>query len=186
MVLGAVLGAGLCVLLALALTHRFGWVSAWSACGLLWWLGVIALVTLTPLDAIDYYRPAETVAAVCSFDYGGPAPDGFWIFSGGQRLLNTVLFVPAGALWVLTVARWRAGWLLVPLGLAGLVGFSVGIEWAQLQASRIGRACDVTDVVDNATGAAIGIGAGLVLAVLFRPWRRRGKWARSTSQISPR
>lgn len=183
MVLGALLGAGVCALLALALTHRFGWVSAWSASGLVWWLGVIALVTLVPLDTIDYFRPEGSVSRVCSFDYGGPAPDGFWIFSGGQRLLNTVLFIPAGALWVLTVARWRVGWLLVPLGLAGLVGFSVLLEWTQLQASRIGRACDVTDVVDNATGAAIGIGIGLLLAILFRPWRRRGKWARRSSTL---
>lgn len=178
---GAVLLAALLALLALTLTRRFGWVSAWALCGLVWWLGVIALVTLLPLGSVDW-AAAQGVARTCSFDYGGPAPDGFWIFSGTQRMLNTALFVPAGALWVLTVARWRAGWYLVPVGLVGLVACSVGLEWTQLELSRIGRACDVTDVVDNGTGAAIGIAAGLVLAVVLRPWQRRGKWARAAQR----
>nr|WP_246391535.1 VanZ family protein [Nocardioides soli] len=88
-------------------------------------------------------------------------------------MLNTLIFVPAGALLVLAVARWRAAWVLVPLGLAGLAAYSVAIEGTQLALARIDRACDVTDVVDNVTGAALGVGIGIVLALVLRPWRYR-------------
>ena len=65
-----------------------------------------------------------------------------------------MLFVPAGALLVLAAARWRIGWVLVPLGLVRPGGVLVGIELTQLELARIDRACDVTDVVDNVIGAA--------------------------------
>ena len=109
----------------------------------------------------------------CSFDLGGPAPEGFWIFSGGQRLLNVLVFVPSGALLVVVAARWRSGWVTVPIGLLALAAYSVAIEWTQLELARIDRACDVTDVVDNVTGAALGVAAGLVLVLVLRPWRAR-------------
>lgn len=173
MLAGAALAGVVCLLLGLVLSRWAGAVSGWAMAGLVWWLCVIALVTLVPLDAIDLAIPEGAAATSCSRDYGGPAPDGFWIFSGTQRTLNTVLFVPAGALLVLAFARWRAGWVLVPLGLAALVGFSIGIEWTQLELARIGRACDVTDIVDNATGAGVGVALGLVLLPILRPWRRR-------------
>jgi len=83
--------------------------------------------------------------------------------------------VPAGALLVLAVGRWRTGWVLAPLGLLGLFVYSVGIEWAQLEVARIDRACDVTDMVDNAAGAAIGFVVGLVLLLVLRPWRGTGR-----------
>ncbi len=55
---------------------------------------------------------------------------------------------------VLVLARWRAGWVLVPLGLGLLAAYSLAIEYTQLQVARIDRACDVTDIIDNVTGAA--------------------------------
>jgi glycopeptide antibiotics resistance protein len=83
------------------------------------------------------------------------------------------VFVPAGILLVLAAARWRrAVWVLVPLGFLLLAGFSVAIEATQLALARIDRACDVTDVIDNVTGAAIGVGIGVLLALVLRPWRR--------------
>ncbi len=173
MLVGAAVAAAIALLLGLLVRRPMGWVSGWAFAGLAWWVVVIALVTLVPLDAIDLLIPEGEAATVCSTDYGGPAPEGFWIFAGTQRTLNTVLFVPAGALLVLAAARWRAGWVLVPLGLVLLVGYSVGIEYAQLQLARIGRACDVTDIVDNAAGAAIGVGLGACLLPLLRPWRAR-------------
>ena len=170
MVLGA-LGAGVVAfLLGLVLCRWLGWVSGWAVAGLVWWLVVIALVTLVPLDHIDLTIPEDAAPTACSTDYGGPAPDGFWLLGGTQRTLNTVLFVPAGALLVLAAARWRAGWVLVPLGLGLLAAYSVGLELTQLELARIGRACDVTDVVDNAAGAAIGVGVGLLLLPVLRPW----------------
>lgn len=173
MLLGIVVAAGACGLLALALVRPLGWVSAAAIGGFLWSVAVIGLVTLVPAEANPGIVPAEGRLTSCSWDIGGPAPDGFWIFQSGQRALNTVLFVPAGALLVLAVGRWRSGWLLAPLGVAALAGYSALIEKTQLELARIDRACDVTDIIDNATGAALGALAGLVLLVVLQPWRHR-------------
>lgn len=173
MLFGTVVSAALFVLLAFALLKPLGWVSAFSMAGFLWAITVIGLVTLLPLGPIDLAIPEESRSATCSYDIGGPAPDGFWIFESGQRTLNTLLFIPAGALLVLSVARWRAGWVLTPLGLAGLAAYSAAIEKTQLEVARIDRACDVTDIVDNVTGAAFGVGIGVVLIVIFQPWRHK-------------
>ena len=62
--------------------------------------------------------------------------------------------------------------MTVPLGLGLLAAYSAGIEWTQLELARIDRACDVTDVVDNVTGA-LGVAIGLVAAMTLRPWRSR-------------
>ena len=167
------LSGGLCVLLFLLLRGRLGWLTAGSIAGFLWALAVIGILTLIPANGAPGVVPAEGRLATCSWDVGGPAPDGFWIFSGGQRMLNVLVFVPAGVLLVLALARWRAAWVLVPLGLAGLAAYSVVIEATQLELARIDRACDVTDVIDNVTGAVLGVGLGVVLALLLRPWRRR-------------
>ena len=141
--------------------------------GLVWSIAVIAVVTLVPAQNGLGYIPAEDHATSCSWDIGGPAPGGFWIFGGGQQLLNTVLFVPAGLFLVLALARWRAGWLLIPLGLAALAAYSLGIEETQLHVARIDRACDVTDIIDNVSGAVVGVVLGLTLLPLARPWRAR-------------
>lgn len=173
MLLGAVLSGIVCLGLALLLSRRWGPVTA-LAIGAFWWsVIVIALVTLLPANGAPGWVPAEGRLETCSTDIGGPAPDGFWIFSGGQRLLNTVVFVPSGALLVVALARWRAAWVLVPLGFLALCGYAVGIELTQLQLARLDRACDVTDMIDNATGAAIGVGVGLAAALVLRPWRGR-------------
>jgi glycopeptide antibiotics resistance protein len=95
--------------------------------------------------------------------------------AGGQRLLNTLVFVPSGALLVLVAARWpRTSWVTVPIGFAVLAAYSVVIELTQLALARLDRACDVTDVIDNITGAAVGVLLGIVLALVLRPWRSRG------------
>lgn len=167
-------GAG-CLLLTLGLRRRLGGVTAVAIGGLVWSLAVIASITLIPADGAPGIVPADGRLTTCSWDIGGPAPEGFWIFGGGQRLLNTAVFVPPGALLVVAAARWRAAWVLVPVGLALLAGYSVLIEATQLELARIDRACDVTDVIDNVTGALLGAAVGVVLAVLLRPWRRRAR-----------
>lgn len=173
MLLGAVLSGLLCLGLAAVLRRRLGWVGAGALAGLLWSVAVIACVTLIPANGAPGIVSAEGRLTTCSWDIGGPAPDGFWIFSGGQRLLNTVIFVPSGALLVVAAARWRAlAFLTVPVGLALLAAYSVAIEKIQLELARIDRACDVTDIVDNVTGAALGVLLGLGLALVLRPWRR--------------
>ena len=166
--------AGLaCLLLAAALRDRVGLTTALAVAGLVWSLVVIGTITLIPANGAPGVVSASTHPNRCSWDLGGPAPDGFWIFSGGQRLLNMVVFIPSGVLLVLACARWRAAWVLVPLGLAGLAAYSIGIEATQLALARIDRACDVTDVIDNVTGAALGVAIGVVLAAVLRPWRHR-------------
>jgi hypothetical protein len=167
MLLGAVLAGALLAALAMVATRRLGWRAAWTTAALLWTLAVIGLVTLIPAYGAPGIVPAEGRLETCSWDIGGPAPDGFWIFASGQRLLNTVLFLPSGVLLVLVAVRWPRPWLTIPLGLLGLAAYSAAIEWTQLVLARIDRACDVTDVVDNTTGAVIGVGLGLLL-VLFR------------------
>ena len=173
MLLLVVVSGAACLLLILGLRRRWGWVTAAAVGGLVWSLAVIASITLIPADGAPGIVPAEGRLTTCSWDIGGPEPEGFWIFSGGQRLLNTVVFVPSGALLVVAAARWRAAWVLVPVGLALLAGYSVLIEATQLELARIDRACDVTDVIDNVTGAVLGAAVGLVGAVLLRPWRHR-------------
>jgi VanZ like protein len=173
MLLGAALSGLLCLLLYAALRSRWGALSAFAFAGLLYSLVVVALVTLIPANGAPGVVSADGRLTTCSWDVGGPAPAGFWIFSSGQRLLNTVLFVPSGALLVLSAARWRAARWVVPLGLVALAAYSAAIEATQLELARLDRACDLTDVVDNVTGAVIGLLLGLVLALVLRPWRHR-------------
>lgn len=158
---------------AAVVRRRLGWPNALAWTGLVWWLVVIALVTLVPLDSIDLARSQGWRQDQCSLDYGGPAPDGFWILSGTQRTLNTALFVPAGVLMVLAVARSRTWWAYVVPGLVLLATYSIAIELVQLVVARIGRACDITDMADNIAGAVLGTLVGVLLAVLLRPWLRR-------------
>jgi hypothetical protein len=173
MLLFAVVAGLLTLVIGLAVGRRWGAVAGFAWFGLLWSLAVIGIVTLVPAQNGLGYIPADQHATSCSWDIGGPAPGGFWIFGGGQQLLNTLLFVPAGCFLVLVSARWRAGWVLVPLGLAALAAYSLAIEEIQLQVARIDRACDVTDIIDNVSGAAIGVLLGLILLPAVRPWRAR-------------
>jgi hypothetical protein len=175
MLLGAAVAGVLCALLGLALRRSLGPVTAFALAGLGWSLLVIACVTLIPANGAPGIVPADGRLTTCSTDIGGPAPHGFWIFESGQRLLNTVLFVPSGALLVVCAARWRSAVVLVAAGVVLLAAYSAGIELIQLELARIDRACDVTDVVDNVTGALLGAGAGVVLALVLRPWRWRGR-----------
>lgn len=175
MLAGVALAGCLCALLAAILGRRTAWPWAIAFAMFLWSLVAVALVTLLPANGAPGFVPAEGRLDSCSWDIGGPAPDGFWILPGGQRLLNAAVFVPSGALLVLTAVRWRRlVWVLVPVGLAGLVGYSLAIEMTQLIVARLDRACDVTDIIDNARGAAIGVLLGIPAAVLARrPLRRR-------------
>lgn len=167
MVLGAAGSLALCVLLALALRRWLGGMRAWCLAGLVWTVVVVALVTLVPAEGAPGIIPAGEAQTSCSWDVGGPAPDGFWIFSGGQRLLNTALFVPPGFFLGLLLGT-RRRWWLGGLGVVLLAVYSAGIEATQLALARLDRACDVTDVLDNTTGALMGVALGL--AVVGTGW----------------
>jgi hypothetical protein len=166
--------AGLCcAAVGLAVGSRMGARAGLAWTGLLWSLCVIGIVTLIPAQDGIGIVPASQHQTSCSWDIGGPSPNGFWIFGGGQQLLNTLLFVPAGCFLVLAFARWRAGWVLIPLGLVALAALSLGVEEIQLHVARIDRACDVTDIIDNVSGAGFGVLLGLFLLPVLRPWRAR-------------
>lgn len=174
MLAGAALALLPCGALALLLARRSGWVHALAVSGFLWSLVVIGLVTLIPPYGAPGVVPAESRLPFCAREIGGPAPEGFAMFGNDQRALNTVLFVPSGILLVVAAMR-RPGWavLLVPLGLVSLAVYSGAIELVQFELARIDRACDLTDFVDNVTGALIGAAIGLALALVLRPWRHR-------------
>jgi hypothetical protein len=172
MLLGVVLSGLVCLSLTLAVRRRTGWTWAATLGLFVWSLVVLGLITLLPANGAPGIVLAEDRLAHCSWDIGGPAPDGFWIVAGGQRLLNTLVFVPSGVLLVLTAARWpRTAWVSVPIGFALLAAYSVMIELIQLALARLDRACDVTDMIDNITGAALGVLLGVLLALVLRPWR---------------
>jgi hypothetical protein len=174
MLLGVVLAGLLCAGLAILLRRRLGAFGAVTVALWIWSVVVIGLITLIPANGAPGIVLAEDRLDTCSWDIGGPAPEGFWIFAGGQRLLNAVVFVPPGALLVLMAARsLRWSWVVVPVGLAGLAAYSIAIELTQLALARLDRACDVTDIIDNVTGAVAGALLGILLAAVLRPWRHR-------------
>jgi hypothetical protein len=175
MLLFAAVAGLLALAIGLAVGRRLGSVAGFAWFGLLWSIAVTAIVTLVPAQDGLGYIPAGDHATSCSWNIGGPAPGGFWILGGGQQLLNTLLFVPAGCFLVLAFGRWRGGWLLIPLGLVALAAYSLGIEETQLHVARIDRACDVTDIIDNVSGAGIGVAIGLLLLPLTRPWRAKAR-----------
>lgn len=173
MLWGVTVAAVVCGLLGLVLRRRLPAVTAWSLAAFGFAVICVGVLTLVPAYEVPSVIAAENRPDSCSFDYGGPSPAGFWIVIGNQRLLNMLVFAPAGMFLVLGLARWRAAWVLVPLGWLGLVAYSVAIEFAQLELDRIDRACDVTDMVDNSLGSLIGVAVGLVLLTVVRPWRLR-------------
>lgn len=174
MLLGAAVALLPCGALAFLLARRSGWMHAIAVSGFVWSLVVIALVTLIPPYGAPGVVLAESRLPFCSREIGGPAPEGFGVFGSDQRLLNTLLFLPSGVLLVVAAMR-RPAWavLTVPLGLVFLAFYSGAIELVQFELARIDRACDLTDFVDNVTGAVIGALIGLALALVLRPWRHR-------------
>jgi hypothetical protein len=174
MLLGAAVALLPCGALAFLLARSTGWLYAVVVSGFIWSLALIALVTLIPPYGAPGVVPAESRLPFCSRDIGGPAPEGFAMFGNDQRLLNTLLFVPSGVLLAVAAMR-RPAWapLTVPLGLAFLALYSGAIELVQFELARIDRACDLTDFVDNVTGAVIGALVGIALALALRPWRHR-------------
>ncbi|MEU0138429.1 VanZ family protein [Streptomyces albidoflavus] len=77
-------------------------------------------------------------------------------FRGAQGLLNMGMFVPFGLIG--TVATRRPA-LVAGLGLL----LSAGVETVQGSASVVGRLCDTSDLVANASGVAMGVVLGLAL-----------------------
>lgn len=174
MLVGVVLAGLLCAALAWSLRRRSGRPWAVTLGLFVWSLVVLGLITLLPANGSPGIVSAEGRLDYCSWDIGGPAPDGFWIVPGGQRLLNMAVFVPSGVLLVLVASRWpRLAWVIVPVGFALVAAYSVAIELTQLALARLDRACDVTDMIDNITGAGVGVLLGVPLALVLGRWLRQ-------------
>lgn len=168
MVLAILLTGFVTLALTLVIGRRAGWAVTILWAAFAWTLTAVLVVTLLPANGPPGIIPIELAQTSCSFDYGGPAPDGFWIFGGGQRVLNVAVFVPASFFGTLALSRTRRGLRWLFPGVIVLAGCSVGIEATQLELARIGRACDVTDIVDNTTGVLLGTAIGLVVAGVTR------------------
>ncbi len=110
----------------------------WSSIG---WMFVTSMILLVP-------RHTEITDGKCSFDLNHVAAFAYDF----ERLLNVALFVPAGllCLYLGRSSRQRAALAAWVLAMPPL------FEWLQ-STSLVGRTCTATDVVDNWTGALLGM-----------------------------
>lgn len=118
---------------------------------LLWVLATITAMSLEPDSGRDG-------AGSCSF-----ALDYEFAFVINQRTLNQALYIPLGLLAVMIARSTRQRIAAVGAALA----LSMVFELLQSTES-IGRSCDITDVIDNGIGIAIGVGLGTVFTMIPR------------------
>ncbi|QXC62636.1 VanZ family protein [Aquihabitans sp. G128] len=120
-------------------TSMAPWRCAWIAASIAGAAAVV-LITLAPSGRGGTYA--------CSFTVEGSVFD--WL-KGNQSTANVAMLVPVSVALPLATrgTRWHR-WSFV-----ALVAFPVLIEAAQANLP-VGRACDVTDVVDNWWGVAFG------------------------------
>ena len=86
------------------------------------------------------------------------------------HLVFRYVLAPLGLAITMATARSRWRWLPLPV----LVLLPLLIEPAQAS-SLVGRTCDITDVLDNWTGAGIGTALALVLPAISRRRKRGGR-----------
>lgn len=94
--------------------------------------------------------------------------------SYGDVVTNLLVYIPAGLLLTLVLARRVAVWAAAPLALMLAAGLSVGLEIAQLYLPH--RVSSIMDVALNGASAAIGVVAALfarTLAGIFSAQRSR-------------
>jgi VanZ family protein len=84
-----------------------------------------------------------------------------------ERGLNVMLFIPLGVALGLMPRSPAKAEAVVLAALSPLL-----IELTQSIAGGLGRTCEVTDVVDNLTGLAVGFLIAGVAGVVHRRWRR--------------
>jgi hypothetical protein len=142
------LAAAVAVSVAVAMALR---TSAVTVFGLLGSAGLIMVATLTPAST-SYFG-----GGACVLDHL-TLPSVSDLLSPNETSLNVVLFTPLGIACTL-LRRWPA------VAVAGLVStvFPVMIELAQHQLAGLGRVCSSADVVNNLTGLAIGLAAGVAV-----------------------
>ncbi|WP_380165715.1 VanZ family protein [Jannaschia sp. R86511] len=87
---------------------------------------------------------------------------------GGEELANVLLTLPAGLLLVALLPR-----AAVAPGLALAACFPLLVEGVQYAVPALGRSCEVTDVVLNLLGIAVGALLGLAARPVVAAARRR-------------
>lgn len=121
-------------------------------------LGAIASATLTPLGAASALAPS--LPAACDFSRLELAPLA-QLRGVNDTSLNIALFVPLGIAVALLPRSWRTLAVVV-----GAISLPVAIELVQLVVRPLGRGCESADVIDNLTGLAVGLTAGILVRVL--------------------
>ena len=127
------------------------------------YLGIVALITLTPAP-YPAGQPSALVRGIIAFLASTPVTSWF-TFDVAEFTANVLMFVPLGALLAAQLPP-RRRLLAAVIGL----GVSVAIETIQLLALP-SRVADVRDLVSNGTGALLG--ALLVVVLARSPLRLR-------------
>jgi glycopeptide antibiotics resistance protein len=156
----AFLGAAVSRRLARVLDTRP--VVAWS---LVVGLGIILSATLTPLYGA--FETPPTDPETCDLSTIGLVPLRALV-TMNDRSLNVLLFIPLGLSLGLLPSSRRTTVLI----LAALV-LPFAIETTQMLARSLSRGCEAVDVIDNLTGLALGLAAGIFLGWLPPGIRRR-------------
>jgi glycopeptide antibiotics resistance protein len=119
----------------------------------------LLLLTGVVMFKLPFYSPAGDTARVVNLVPLAGSFDGHGGLLWGEIAYNMALFVPLGV-YLRTLSRWTL------LGqVAATAGLSCGFEVAQYSFA-LGVA-DVTDVIDNTLGGAVGMAVAAMLAKLF-------------------
>lgn len=139
--------------------------AAWTAPLLVLSLGAIASATLTPgRDALESGAVGDG-----GCDLRRIVPPGLdELLTVPETALNVVLFIPLG----LIVAMVPTLPMRLGLGLLALI-LPFAIEALQMVALPLDRACESADVVDNMSGLAVGVAAGILLGAARGAMRKR-------------
>lgn len=129
-------------------------------------LGVILSSTLSPQDPPFGIPPGAVRTCDATRTWIAPLSE---VLRGSDATLNILLFIPLG--WAIGTAPWSARKAVVVLGVSAL---PFAIEVVQLLVTVIRRGCESADVVDNLTGLAVGLLAGVVTTRLVPALRRSG------------
>ncbi|MCM6763416.1 VanZ family protein [Rathayibacter sp. ZW T2_19] len=127
------------------------------------WIGVIALITLTPAP-YPAGEPSELVRSIIAFL--GSTPLTAWFdYDVAEFTANVLMLVPLGALLAAQLPPRRRL-------LAALMGLGVSVLVETIQLLWLpSRVADVRDLVSNGLGSLLG--ALLVIVLLPRPATRR-------------
>jgi hypothetical protein len=114
-------------------------------------VGAILAATITPIGTQPETRASEQLCDLTKTAFVPMAE----LLTVNDRTLNIALFAPLGATIGLLPASRRRRTVV-----AAAIGLPFGIEALQLLAPVLGRGCESSDVIDNLTGLALGLGVG--------------------------